>query len=106
MRAGELRHRITLRIATVSQDDCGQPVQTWTDHATVWAAVEPLRGREYFESQQQQAEVTTRIRIRYRAKVSPVMRVKWGVRIYKIEAVIDPDERHQELQLMCAEVVT
>jgi SPP1 family predicted phage head-tail adaptor len=103
--AAIFRHRITLQELVTGQDEAGQPVQEWQDVATVWGAVEPLRGREYFAAQQVQSEVTTRIRIRYRSGVRPDMRVLYDGRLYNINAVIDPEERHMELQLMCKEVL-
>jgi len=97
-----MRHRITLQSPSAELDATGQPA-SWNDVATVWAAVEPLRGREYFAAQQVNAETTTRIRIRYRAGVTSAMRGRYGSRTYDIVSVIDVDERHVELQLMCTE---
>ena len=67
MKAGKLRHRVTLQEdqAAGTQDSYGQEVEDWQDVATVWAAVEPLQGREFLGGKQLVAEVTTRIRIRY-----------------------------------------
>lgn len=103
--ASVFRHRVTIQELVTGQDEAGQPVDTWNDVATVWAAVEPLRGREYFAAAQVQAEVTTSIRIRYRKGIRPDMRVLYDGRLYNINAVIDPQERHRELQLMCKELV-
>ena len=103
--ASKLRHRITFQERATGQDEFGQPIDTWQDICTVWAAVEPLSGREFWAAQQVQAEVTTRIRIRYRQGIRPEMRVLYDGRTYDIQTVIDPEERHVELQLMCREVV-
>lgn len=105
MRAGKLRHRLDIQRALETQGDTGEVTVIWSDFATVWGSVEPLRGREFFAAREQQARVTTRIRIRYTAGVTPKMRVLFGDRIYLIDAVIDPEERHAELQLMCQEWV-
>lgn len=105
MRAGQLRHRIVLQQLTTTQNEFGEPVQTWTTFATVYAAVEPLRGREFFAAQQITAELSVRIRIRYRSDVKPAWRAVWGAHTYDIQDVIDVDGRHTELQLMCREVV-
>lgn len=107
MQAGKLSHRIKLQQMTGAggQDSTGQPQETWTDVAEVWAAVEPIRGREYFAAQQVNAETTHRVRIRYLVGVTPMMRILFGARVLRIEAVINVDERNRELQLMCVEVV-
>ena len=67
--------------------------------------MEPLRGREFFAAKEQQTQVDTRIRIRYLEGVTPKMQVLDGTRVFLIYAVIDPESRHQELQLMVQEVV-
>ena len=70
---------------------------------TIWASVEPLKGREFFAAQKENAETTVRITIRYRSGISPDMRIKYGDKIYEINAIIDVEERHNELQIMCQE---
>jgi len=106
MKAGKLRHRITIQQPVEVRDSYGGVTVTWGTFATVNASVEPLRGQELWAAAAQQARVNTRIRIRYLASVSPKMRVLFGTRIYLIDAVIDPEERHVEMQLMCQEWVT
>lgn len=106
MRAGQLRDRVTLQEVTETRDSFGAVVEAWSDVATVWAEVADLSGREYFDAQQTNAELKTRIRIRYRSGVVPKMRAVFGSRVFDIESVIDPDSRRRELHLMCKEVVT
>jgi len=108
MKAGDLRHRVTLQqLVTGSPQNttAGEPDQAWGDVATVWAAVEPLQGRALEAAQMIQSEVTGRIRIRYRAGVTAAMRVSFDGRLYDIKAVVDPDERHRELVLYTAQGV-
>lgn len=105
MNPGKLRHRITLQEYREILDQYGTPIdQGWQDVATVWASVEPIQGREYIQLQNTQSELTTRIRIRYRSGVKPAMQVLYGTRVFDIQSVIDPEERHIELQLLCKEV--
>jgi len=106
MRAGRLRQRVTIQGKVVTQDTYGAEEITWTDVVTVWAAVEPLRGREFLEAQREGAEVTTRIVMRYRASVTPEMRVVFGDHTYDVLSVIQVEERRRELQLMCRELIT
>lgn len=106
MRAGKLRHRVTIQSASETQPDSnmGQPVESWSDFATVWAHVEPLHGRERMVAQERTAELDTRITIRYLSGVLAKMRVIYGSHTYDILAVINLDERDREMQLMCKEV--
>ena len=107
MNIGRLNKRVTIQERTTIPNELGEPVVTWVNVATdIAAAVEPLQGRELFAAQQTQSEVTIRVRIRYRAGIKTAMRVLYGARTLDIQSVIDPLERHAELQLMCAEGVT
>lgn len=108
MQAGKLRHRVTLqsRVAGSPQKKpSGAPDDSWTAFATVAASIEPLRGREFLEAQAVQAKIDVRIRIRYLAGVTAAMRVVHDGLVYPIEAVIDPQLRHRELELMCSQGV-
>ncbi len=106
MRAGELRHRVTIQKEQgTTRNSKGELVPNWVDIVTVWAAVEPLKGREYFDAEQVQAEVTTRIRMRYHAGVTPEMRIIYGTKEFDILSAINIEEKDRELHLMCKESV-
>lgn len=103
MKIGSLRHRVTIESSSASRDAVGGEVLTWASVATVWAAVEPLAGREFLDARRLEAEVSTRIRIRYRAGLVPGMRVTWGDHVYDILAVLERESRRREIDLMCRE---
>lgn len=106
IRAGKLRHKITIQQPGASRDSCGGPAKSnWTDFKTgVWASVEPLQGKEYHAAVQDRAEVSTRFRIRFIAGLKPDMRIVYDGRVFGIVSIIDPNERHVELQIMTTEV--
>ena len=107
MRAGWLRHRVTLKTKSVSRDSFGEEDITWSTTATVWGSVEPLRGREYMEAQQGQADVSHRVTIRYRTGVVPTMRVYLeDGRAFEVESAINRLERDEQIELMCRELVS
>jgi SPP1 family predicted phage head-tail adaptor len=103
IRAGALRHTLTIEEATETRDAHGQAVQTWATFASVPGAFEPLTGREVFAAAQVQAEVTARARIRYLEGVTPKMRISFESKIYAITAVIDRELKHRELELLLSE---
>jgi len=105
MNAGKLRHRVTIQKLEEVDDGYGGVTSTWKDMATVWSSVEPLKGRELYAAQQVKAELTHRIRIRYMSGIKPEMRIVFDNRSFDIEAIIDPEERHESLELLCSEVV-
>lgn len=101
MTPGQLNQRVTVERVTLTQDDYGAPVEAWATLATVWAAVEPLSGREYMLSLSAQSEVTTRIRMRYRPGITSADRVIHEGTVYGITSVIDYKSANRELVLMC-----
>lgn len=105
MKAGDLRHQVTIQRLVQGQGASGEVTLTWTPFATVWGAVEPLSGREYWQAQQTASETSIRVRVRYLAGVVPTMRVLYGSRVFEILSIVDQEERHRELQLMCRELI-
>jgi len=101
---GEMRQRIALQTKTITKSE-GIPLESWTTVATVWAAIADISGKEYLQAATVQSEVTTRIKIRYRTGTTPSMRVLYGSRVFHILSVIDKDERHRVIELMCKEVI-
>jgi SPP1 family predicted phage head-tail adaptor len=112
MRAGQLRHRVTLQsLGTRVDDGYGGGSILPVDEVTLNASIEPLSGDELLEAGQLEAALTHRIRTRFYAGVKPHWQIKYvdkyaGERRFDINTVIDPEERHRELELMCTELVT
>jgi len=107
MNTGKLDKRVIIQEKRVVIDpETFLPVEAWVDFDTVWAAVEPIRGREYFAAAAVNAESTIRVRIRYRKGITSDMRVKYGDRLLEIiSPPIDPEEKHVEIHLMTKEIV-
>jgi SPP1 family predicted phage head-tail adaptor len=102
MKAGQLDQRVTVeRLESTIDPDYGTSTDEWVPLMTVWAAVEPLSGREYLAGLMPVAAVTARIRLRYRPGILPTDRVMHEDVIYRIQSVIDIKSGHHELQLMC-----
>lgn len=116
MRAGQLRHSVTLQRPGGTQDALGQRVTTWTDVATVNAKVEPLTGRDAFLARQMQASTTHRVTMRWMAVLRDMdasWRVLWAQPdgrdprlLILSEPPKDIDERDRVLELMCTEGLT
>lgn len=103
MRAGRLRHSVTIENYSESRDAYGEPDKSWATYATTWAAIEPLRGDELMVAQQRDPAIKVRIVCRYVAGVTAAMRVKFGSRYFAIKSVMNRDERDRELELECEE---
>lgn len=93
MRAGDLRHRVTFQSRVTTRGPDGEPLVSWADFRTVWAAIEPVSGKEYVAAQEQQSPTDTRITVRIQSGLTSTMRaihVATGD-IYNIQAIL-PDE--------------
>lgn len=102
--AGALRHVVTIEQQVSAENSLGEPAVSWATFASdVRAEIKPISGRAYMEAKQAQSEVSHRVRIRYLDGVAASMRVIFDGRRLEIEAVIDFEERHQEMLLMCVE---
>ena len=101
MKAGHLDQRVTIERLVETVDKYGDSTSEWVTLATVWAAVEPLVGREFMAALQVQASVSTRIRMRYRPGVLATDRVIHEGRAYSVTSVIDVRSGGRELQLFC-----
>ena len=102
--SGSLRHRITIQepvAGSPQQLPNGEPDVAWVDVMTVWASVEPLKGRELMLAQQMQSEVDVRIMMRYRAGITTIMRAVFNGVNYDIKSVVNSELRNIELELMC-----
>lgn len=99
---GDMRHRVRIQQLAAGQDDYGQPGNSWSDVATVWASIEELSGAELVAAQSIRQDVNTRITIRYRQSLDPRMRIAWGTLLYNVGSILDPTGRKRILQLMCS----
>ncbi|HMR01767.1 MAG TPA: phage head closure protein [Candidatus Competibacter phosphatis] len=106
MQTGRLRERLTIQQETVTRDDSGEELKSWSTLATVWGQVTPGASSERFlaSAGQRVAEVTHTARIRYRTGITPKMRIVWeSTRILEILSVVDPDGRNSRTVLLCSE---
>ena len=112
MRAGRLRQRLILQSKATdttspnaARYDYGGSAVPWNTDTTVWGAIEPLSGKEYFSQQEVQSESKVRIVIRYHSGVETTWRVSHGGLYYDIEDVLNHDTRNRQITLMCSEGV-
>lgn len=110
MKAGNLRHRLTIQEATGKASTFGGSTENlWTDVITVWGSVRPMLGKEAEQAQHMVSEVSHTIKIRYPDPDTIVVgskhRILFGTRIFDVEYVLNEDERNRELKLLCFESV-
>ncbi len=99
--AGQFNRRVSLLMQTGGQDALGQPVQTWTEIAQVWADIRHLSGMEAIRADAQISTVRASIRVRRRSGLAAGMRVVHGPTVYAIRAVLPDETDHQSVDLAC-----
>lgn len=104
MRAGWLRHRVTIQEKVVTRDTYGEEDFTWNDLHTVWASVEPMRGREFLQATSEQVVYDTVIKMRHGVDVTPENRIVWNQQHYDIDSVVSILEKGKELEIHCTRV--
>lgn len=92
MRAGSLRHRITIQQYTEQNGPFGGEGE-WSDYRNnVAAEVSFLSAKELVASGAEMSEVSARIKVRYDKNINAKMRIKFRDEIYDIEGVTPDNE--------------
>lgn len=102
---GSRDKRINLQSQIDVADGAGGATSSWALVATLWANVQPGEGREFWEQKKLTPTLSHVIELRYYASITPSMRFVYDSRIFKILAVVDPDETQTTLQCYCEEEV-
>lgn len=106
IRAGKLRHKLTLQAATESADAVGGTTETWAAVATIWGDIRPLKAEELVNADKLTQTATHNIRIRYYSGLTPSHRLVYDTtRTFQIIEVISVRERGHMMDLRCKELV-
>ena len=105
MRAGPLRHRLSVLAEQRTPDGMGGYRQGWVELRKVWAEIALPTGRVDVVAQQLQSIVTAEIRCRPSTGLIVGRRLVHGATVYRIDAVL-PDNRNSMLRLLCSSVPT
>lgn len=87
MRAGGFDRQIVIEQRAVTRDAVGSEVESWSTFAEVWAQKKDTSGREFYASNMESGEVTTKFTIRYLAGLQMDMRIKYDGLVYDIENI-------------------
>lgn len=100
---GKLRHRITLQKPIITKNNIGCEIETLQDIGKAWARIEPISNKGYSKTKQSATDISTKITVRYRKDITPMMTVKFSQRLFRIQKVINLEERCVFLELLCSE---
>lgn len=101
MRPGDLNRRVRIEQRGQGQDDLGQPIDTWTEVATVWCNVRMLTGKETLTSDTDVGIASASIRIRYRTDITNGMRAIVDGVVFNIGAPLPDLAGREYVDLPC-----
>lgn len=101
--AGKLRHRVTIQSLTDVVTASGATSETWVTVVTVWASVEYVRGREILRGHVIHGDSTHLITLRHRAGITRKHRILWGVRVFDIIDIDNPEQLNVDMLVHAVE---
>lgn len=108
MNPAKYNRRIVIEQKTSTKDEEGNSIPTvWKELSNSWARVKTPFGKgfnyEMVAGNAEQAVRTINFFIRFRKGLDSKMRVRYQGRLFEIKAVVDVDEQHKEICLVCEE---
>ncbi|KNF07009.1 phage head-tail adaptor, putative, SPP1 family [Gottschalkia purinilytica] len=100
--------RLNKRIKFITLKEVDGPHDDEKDeivHKTVWASVRHLRGKEFYQAAQVQAENTLVFNCRYFKGLEQSMQIKYNNKIYNIVHINNLYERNSEYEIQAKEVI-
>jgi SPP1 family predicted phage head-tail adaptor len=106
VKAGELRHRVTLQSPVLVRNSSGQIKATsWADVATYRAEVTPLFGSEKDDGTQTVAVRNYQVKLRAGPAIDPAWRFSFQGRALYVTTSVETGERNRQLVVFCREKV-
>lgn len=106
MRAGNLRHKITIQSIGTTTNDFGEIEEgNYQDFKTVWASITPISGKESFLSNTDFAMVTHKIKIRFIEGLNASMQIVFQGRKFRIKNIRNFAEMGKELEILAEEFI-
>lgn len=96
---GELDQRVVFQRKTRTQDGAGGAAKSWSDVATVWAHVRPLRGRERQDGGRAEGVREYLVVVRWRDDLLDGDRIEWRGRYLNIRFPQDRGRRSEYLEI-------
>lgn len=87
MKAGDLKHKITIQRPTYSTDSRGNRRATWAPVSTCMAQITDVSGRDFFAAQAHQAQDIVTFGLRWLDGIDTECQVLHDGRVYHIEQI-------------------
>lgn len=102
MKAGRLRHKAELQKQVETADGMGGTQLTWERVRDVRCEIRPVSGAQRMESMRRDSSIDHEITARWRDDLTPQHRIVHKGRAFNIKAVMNPDGKEVEAQIIAA----
>jgi len=99
MNTTNMNKRINFITAVEVMNEVGDIILEPTVFKTVWASVNPVSGKDYFEAKKYQAELIYKIIVRYTEGITPDMQIQFKDRIFLIRDIMNYFEKNEMLKI-------
>ena len=103
MDIGRTNKRVTFCAYEEKENELQQLEQQLVEKFTVWASIEPVRGKEYQEADKLRPELTHKVTCRYREDIRPDMIIRYKGRDFNISSILNVRENNSMLSITCVE---
>lgn len=103
VKVGKMDKRLNVMNVEKVSDGAGGYEEDRVIVKTTWGKIESIRGKEFWEAAQTQAEVSHAITIRYTKDVNRTHLMEYNGRIFDIQYIIDVDEARRFLEIRVLE---
>ena len=101
MKAGDLRHEITVQGVTSTLDATGKRTDVWTDKAVCKASMSDVSNKDYYIANAYDGQETVTFTIRWREGITAGDRVLHGSDTYTVREVNHLGYRRDWMMLKC-----
>ena len=101
IKAGDLRHPVTLKKPVITNNEKGKPITSWVPVNTVYAEKKDVSGREFYVAQAHHAADTVTFTIRWRDDIDATWRVYYHGKPYEVLAINGLGEMRDFMRLKC-----
>lgn len=102
--AGQMNRRVTVLGTARVDDGGGGYTEAPLELVTVWAAIDPLDGREQIAAMQTGMHRPHRFTMRWRSDIIGASGLLYEGRTFDVQSVVDPEDRHAVLVILADEI--
>ncbi len=102
IQAGKLRQRAELQEQVETDDGAGGVALAWNRVRDIWCDIRAVSGVQQMESMRRESSISHEITVRYAADIDTSKRLVHDGTAYNLEAVRDPDQIGERLEIIAS----